>query len=1042
MKPRTPPAPAILPGRAALLALAVLLPGLALLAGSSPVDATRDASGSDDIFEAAAAVLEARCVRCHNPGKTKGGLLLTTRASIEEGGYSGPAGVPRRAVDSFLLDAVSYEDPTIEMPPTGRIPQAEIDALRRWIEEGMPWPEGRVLEAEEEPGVESIPIDRWCYEPLSRPPLPSVRDARWGSSPIDAFVLARLEEAGLDPAPPASRETLIRRVTYDLTGLPPTPEAVRAFVADTSPDAWTNLVEGLLASPQYGVHWGRHWLDLVRFAETDSYERDRLKPGAWRYRDWVIDALNADLPYDRFLTEQLAGDELPDARLAQYIATGYYRLGIWDDEPTDPLQAVYDDLDGILDTTCRVTMGISMGCARCHDHKGDPIPTTDYYQLLSFFEGLKPYKVGRGNSTNPENFLRSLPADLGASTFEDEIRAHRQERRELIDHVQNLEREVRERWGGEVLAAGDRTSDGLVHHFTFEADASEEIALEGTAWTDGPRGRALLGTGGASGGVIPRPVQDDFTIALWVRADEEGQGGNRDLRWFRGTGLVDGEVPGIVPDFGLSIVGRHVCVGVGEPETFIHSSAPLTLGEWHHVAFTRHRESGRIEIWLDGARVAEGRGGTQSLTAPEVLRIGRMQPGYGSLVGGLDDLRIYERVLSAEEIVDLAIGGGALPRVTEVVRERLGAPEAARHESAVARLSRLVPPSREMVEVLCAQEPGTVVPASFVRVRGNAGSPGEPVEPGFPRILGGGAPTIEAPADGETSGRRLAFARWLTDPEHPLTARVMANRIWQFHFGRGLVRSANDFGNLGDLPTHPGLLDWLASEFIDGGWSLKELHRKILHSSTYRMSSRPDPGALTLDPSNDLLWRFEPRRLAAEELRDSILAVNGSINLELGGPGVYPPMPQEVLATASRPDQAWGRSTPEQAARRSIFIHVKRSLLDPLLVSFDLADTDTSCPVRFVTTQPTQALTLLNSEFSQRQATRMAERLEREHPGDRRAQLRRGLELVSQREVGEAELERQLGFLAELEAEGLTPPQALQAFCLLAINLNEFIHLD
>jgi len=271
---------------------------------------------------------------------------------------------------------------------------------------------------------------------------------------------------------------------------------------------------------------------------------------------------------------------------------------------------------------------------------------------------------------------------------------------------------------------------------------------------------------------------------------------------------------------------------------------------------------------------------------------------------------------------------------------------------------------------------------------------------------------------------------------------VMANRIWQFHFGRGLVRSANDFGNLGDLPTHPGLLDWLASEFIDGGWSLKELHRKILLSSTYRMSSRPDPGALTLDPSNDLLWRFEPRRLAAEELRDSILAVNGSINLELGGPGVYPPMPQEVLATASRPDQAWGRSTPEQAARRSIFIHVKRSLLDPLLVSFDLADTDTSCPVRFVTTQPTQALTLLNSEFSQRQATRMAERLEREHPGDRRAQLRRGLELVSQREVGEAELERQLGFLAELEAEGLTPPQALQAFCLLAINLNEFIHLD
>ncbi len=271
----------------------------------------------------------------------------------------------------------------------------------------------------------------------------------------------------------------------------------------------------------------------------------------------------------------------------------------------------------------------------------------------------------------------------------------------------------------------------------------------------------------------------------------------------------------------------------------------------------------------------------------------------------------------------------------------------------------------------------------------------------------------------------------------------MANRIWQYHFGRGIVRTSNDFGRFGELPTHRELLDWLASEFIAGGSSMKQLHRVIVHSSAYRMSSAATEQGLARDPVNDLFWRFDPRRLSAEELRDSVLAVNGTLNLELGGPGVYPPMPEEVLATSSRPDEAWGESSPEDAARRSAFIHVKRSLLHPLLVSFDLADTDSSCPVRFVTTQPTQALTLLNSDFSQSEAARFADRLERERPGDRRAQVARALELVRQRDPSPPMIERQLRFIRELEEqEGLTPRKALETFCLVAINLNEFIHLD
>ena len=468
------------PDRTILRGGFVLAALLVLAITGLPSRATPDDDGS---FEAAARVLEKRCVKCHGPAKTKGRLLLTTREGLLVGGQGGPAAAPGDPEASRILTAISYENPDLEMPPTGRISSAEIEAIRTWISEGLPWPEGRTLTVPEESHTEAeeIPTDRWCYEPLVRPDIPDVGGIDWVSNPIDAFILARLEREGLAPAPRADRATRIRRLTYDLTGLPPTPEEVHAFLTDDAPDAEARLVDRLLASPQYGVRWGRHWLDLVRFAETDSYERDNLKPGAWRYRDWVIDAFNADLPYDRFLTEQLAGDELPDARLPQIIATGFHRLGIWDDEPADTLQAVYDDLDGILDTTCRVTMGISMGCARCHDHKGDPISTADYYRLLAFFEGLKPYKVGGGNARTPENFLRDVPVDLGRDDFEKELLAHRTERYALIDTMRNLTTEIRERFGDEALAGvRDGLERGLVRHLTFEDPFDLGLEVEGT----------------------------------------------------------------------------------------------------------------------------------------------------------------------------------------------------------------------------------------------------------------------------------------------------------------------------------------------------------------------------------------------------------------------------------------------------------------------------------------------------------------------------------------------------------------------------------
>ncbi len=862
----------------------------------------------------------------------------------------------------------------------------------------------------------------WSYRPLTRPDVPAVSgpDAAgrpFVHNPIDAFVLARLDAAGLVPSPRAADATLIRRVTFDLTGLPPTPEEVAAYVADARADKYERLVDRLLASSQYGVTWARHWLDVVRFAETDSFERDRLKPGAWRFRDWVVDSLNADKPYDRFLTEQLAGDELPDRSFETMVATGYFHLGIRDDEPTDPLQAVFDDFDGMVDTTARAMLGISMGCARCHDHKKDPIPTRDYYRMLAFFEGLKPYKEGGGNGISQGNFVKRLPVDFGERDFDRELEAWRRQH-----------------------DAAAREAVDLAEEALGRLPESERAALL-TGW------RAGLVFEEAEVLTAPRrldrPVQDDFSISCWFRAERPGRGNDRDARWFLGSGLVDAEIHGVVDDFGLALVGSRVVAGVGNPETFLKSPAGLADRTWHHVVFTRHRESGRVALYVDGALVDAATGGKQALDANPDLWIGRSTLRDDAFPGEIRQVRIHERAVDAAGVLDLWQDGGFAPGVADAVEAKVGAPERARYEAAVARLLGLERPTREQVDVLCAQEDPARVPESFVRERGNAHAKGAKVEPGFPEVLGGGAPErIAPPEHGDSTGRRLAFARWLTRPDHPLTWRVIVNRVWMHHFGRGISRTPDDFGKLGEAPTHPELLDWLASEFVARGARLKDLHRLIVTSATYRQSSAPRDEVLQGDPVNDLFSRAPIRRLTAEGVRDSILAVAGNLNLEMGGPGIYPEMPRAVLETSSRPDAAWGRSSPEQAARRSIYVHVKRSLVMPLLQAFDLADTDTSCPVRFVTTLPTQALTMLNSDLLNQQAAILRDRVVAERDVLEK-QLARGLELVTQRPARDVEVEALCRLHADLGAEhGCDTAEALRLCCLTLLNLNEFVYVD
>jgi hypothetical protein len=802
-------------------------------------------------------VLEQKCFACHSGEHPQGGLKLTSRAGVLKGGASGPAAVPGKPNASALVAAVNYHGR--RMPPQGKLPQSQIDTLTRWVAMGLPWPtEHADLEPRVHHGPPQVTPETkrfWSFRTVVRPAAPAVRDRSWVKTPIDAFVLSKLEAAGLSPNPQAERIALLRRATYDLTGLPPSPEEVQRFLADTSPKAWERVVDRLLASPRYGEKWGRHWLDLVRFGESNSYERDGTKPHAWRYRDYVIRAFNEDRPYDRFLTEQLAGDLLtegaPDPspkplrrKPEHLIATGYYRLGVWDDEPVDPEQALYDDLDDIVSTTGQVFLGLTLGCARCHDHKLDPLPQKDYYRFLAFFNGLRRYGA-RSQESVEEASIRPIAPEAEVAKNREAVRAYRAKLRENREAIEAVEARVR-------------------------------------------------------------------------------------------------------PDL-----------------------TPVEKEEWE-------TETRRLPIVK--ARVP------RRLTQEEF-------DGYAARVEEQEALR------------------------------------------------RDTPPALD--SALCVTEIGPTPRETFVLLRGNPHARGEPVEPGFPAVLSPPEPKIRPSPYGDGSGRRLALARWIASPDNPLTARVMVNRIWQYHFGRGLVRSSSDFGFQGDRPTHPELLDWLASQFVAREWRMKPLHRMIMLSSTYRMSSRANARALAKDPTNDLFWRFDMRRLQAEEVRDSILAVNGRLNLKMGGPGFFPTIPDEVLAGQSQPGANWGKSTPEEQSRRSVYIFVKRSLITPILASFDGPETDLSCPIRFATTQPTQALGLLNSAFLHEEAKAFADYLRRTAGPDPAAQVKRALWRVAQRPPTTKEIARGVRQIEALRRdEGLNADDALALFCVVALNLNEFMYLD
>ncbi len=921
-------------------------------------------------------ILETHCLKCHSADKQiEGGLELTSRDKILVGGNYGPAVTLEKPDESFILDMVGYGKETAQMPPDGKLDDSILQVFYEWIKLGLPFPSQRI----ENQSIIHSTNNYWAYKPLERPKIPKVKNNDWVKNPIDAFILSRLESHGFSPAPPTNKHSLIRRIYYDLTGLPPSPDAIAAFVNNNEPDSYVKLIDKLLRSPRYGEKWGRHWFDLVRYAETNGYERDSDKPYVWRYRDYVIKAFNTDKPYNIFIKEQLAGDELDTVTTDTIIATGFHRLGVWDDEPADRKLAKYDYLDDIVSTTGQVMLGMTIGCARCHDHKIDPISTRDYYSFLAFFHDIIPHN-------------RGTLVDIGTPE-------QQAERDRLI-----LEK---------------RLADEQFQNQLYPLQ--ENIKIELSKLIQEP--------------IAPETKQSpikDLTYRFY-HIPMENIPNNLDSLNLIADGNVFNNLLSLAPAsrkkyIGLVFEGR---LTVPEESTYtfhvnLQGSCRLIINEYQVADLIGNRD---LEVTLKSGELS---------IRIEYINIDNDKPQLSILWSGSN---FEKQPLSSTASINFG-------KLLNTYNEKIESNESLKTLVEEYHKVRKQRDERRRQRILydhqaLAITEGDPTPTHILR-RGNPSLIGREVKPAFPSILNPTSVDIpEKNQDKKSSGKRRVIAEWIASDENPLTARVIVNRIWHYHFGRGIVRSTNDFGKLGTKPTHPELLDWLASEFISSGWRMKALHKLIMSSNTYQMSSQNNPDYLQHDANNNTFWRFDMRRLTAEEIRDSVLLVTGNLNLKMGGRSIFTEVPQEVLATASRPGNAWGKSPPDEANRRSVYVKVKRSLLVPILNQFDQADTDSSCPVRFSTTVPTQSLTMLNSKFYNEQAVAFANRMRWEGGVTVEDQVEFGLRMVLCREPNKSETQRALQFINELqEYENICSEVALNRFALLALNLNEFIYLD
>jgi hypothetical protein len=838
-----------------------------------------------DFFESRVRpILVDQCIKCHGPKKQSSSLRLDSREAAMKGGDSGPSLVPAEPDESLIVRAVAHTHEELKMPPSGKLPEASVAIIRQWVALGAPWSEatgkeGVLVSAEgRDPSA-----THWSFQPLRSPALPAVKDRNWGQTPVDAFVLARLDANGMTPSARADKWTLIRRATIDLWGIPPTAEEIDAFERDQAPGAFARLVDRLLASPHYGERWGRHWLDVARYADTKGYvfTQDRHYPYAYTYRDYVIKALNEDLPYDQFVVQQLAADQLPrGADPGPLAAMGFLTVG------RRFLLDQNEIIDDRIDVVSRGLLGLTVTCARCHDHKFDPIPAEDYYSLYGVFASSTepaelPLLEKVENSPANADYQRKLAA---AKKARDDYLAARQ------DEIQG---DLSARLSVYLKAAYDLDLDGRSRR------------LDERAGVDKLNSRRLRGLIGLwkrtldAAPKIPDPVlgvwrsfvalpQSEF-VAKAKKLHEELTK-SKDPKSPAIHPLVVKAVLGTPPASKRDVVTRYLTL-FGELETRVKeekvrsagsSSVSLREPEWESLRLALFGPNGPLAISLESAR----------------MFLDQTQRGR------LDKLN------SAIEKVN------------------------ATHPAA---------PARAMV---MNDAPQLYNPHVFLR--GNPGRPGPAIPRRFLRVLSG-----KDRKPFQKGSGRLELAQAIADAKNPLTARVLVNRVWQWHFGKGLVTTPSDFGLRSDPPSHPELLDYLASDFIASGWSLKSLHRRIMLSSTYQQKSERRAAEQERDPENRFLWRFNRQRLDFETMRDSLLAVSGALDPTIGGPST--PITERPFSS-----------------KRTVYGFIDRQNLDGLYRTFDFAVPDATSPRRFVTTVPQQALFLMNSPFLHEQARRLA----------------------------------------------------------------------
>lgn len=957
------------------LTVSILLVGCVLWAmgispGLSSAAQSPAAANTSEFFEKRIRpILVSNCAKCHNPKAMVAELDLTTAEGFARGGESGQITNKEKPEESLLLKVVGYDD-KVKMPPTGRLKEDEIAALSEWVKMGALWPKAQATVAAETKSPERKSTRElteeekkfWAYQPLAQTAVPQVKNSAWIKSPIDAFILAKLEEKGLKPAPPADKLTLLRRVSFDLTGLPPSEKEIRDFLSDSSPDAFKKVVERLLASPRYGEKWGRNWLDVARYADSTGNDEDHRYPFAWKYRDYVIEAFNNDLPYAQFVREQIAGDLLPGKDgLAEngetvnrrgIIATGFLALGPKAVAQQDKKKMLYDVFDEQVDVTSKAFLGLTLACARCHNHKFDPLLTKDYYSMIGMFASTRSF-------SNPDShvsgvFEKPLVTKTEFDRYKTARSAHQAKEKLARTEIEEIIDSVKE---PSVKQNAQRVSEFMLAAYKVYQDGakSDEVARQMHLPEDVlNRWVAFLN---------PKDLTPQHLLE-WRNASKE-------------------KLPEVAQNY-------------------------------------QRRFQKQLQEWDE--QIAKWRADYHKALASNQTEKTKSLPDRPKFEAGDD--RFFDGVYFAKS-GPFGVSEKDKTKFTTAQQQRIS-----ELEKQLEQLKKSAPAEPELA---CAVEDGEPV-AQNVFIRGDYNNNGEEAPKAFPTILS----PFDTKPNFVGSGR-LQLAEWLVQPNHPLTSRVMANRIWQWHFGEGIVRTPDNFGKMGERPTHPELLDFLAREFVKSGWSVKAMHRMILLSNTYQMASVNPSLTPETDGDNRLLTRFNRRRLSVEELRDGLLAIDGTIDLTMGG------TLQIGRGTDGENNQGRLSLNPEKLKRRTVYIPLRRANLPTLLNLFDFGDATSMQGKRQLTNVSTQALFWLNSEFLTDQSATLSKSLLSDSTLNDTTRIESLYLRVLNRQAEKEEVDQALKYLAGFKqkfTEEHADLKAWQSLCRVVMASNDFLYVD